>query len=132
MRSCGNSLTALSFLVPFSASAFAQSIFDCADFDSQEEAPAVYDQDTDDSKGLDGRICVSGVRESEQGREGMTLNQIRQAVNRGQRPKGMIRVNKGNGYEDQDNTYFTGGRSHSSSHHSLPPSFSREVCSRPG
>ena len=28
--------------------------FDCADFDTQEEAQAVYDQDTSDPSGLDG------------------------------------------------------------------------------
>lgn len=34
----------------------SQDQFDCADFDTQEEAQAVYDQDTSDPNGLDGPI----------------------------------------------------------------------------
>jgi len=34
--------------------AFAQDLYDCADFQYQEDAQAVYDQDTSDRYGLDG------------------------------------------------------------------------------
>jgi len=33
---------------------FAQDLYDCADFQYQEDAQAVYDQDTSDPYGLDG------------------------------------------------------------------------------
>jgi len=39
-----------------SSAAFAQDQFDCQDFATQEEAQAVYDEDTSDPNGLDGPI----------------------------------------------------------------------------
>lgn len=40
----------------FASAALAQDEFDCADFATQEEAQAVYDEDTSDPSGLDGPI----------------------------------------------------------------------------
>ena len=41
-------------MLVFAPSAFAQDLYDCADFSYQEDAQAVYDQDTSDPYGLDG------------------------------------------------------------------------------
>lgn len=40
----------------FAPAAMAQDEFDCGDFDFQEDAQAVYDEDTSDPSGLDGPI----------------------------------------------------------------------------
>ncbi len=38
----------------FAPPAFAQDLYDCGDFSYQEDAQAIYDQDTSDPYGLDG------------------------------------------------------------------------------
>jgi hypothetical protein len=62
-RATAVSVLALGAMAPFSGSAFAADQ-DCSDFDTQQEAQEVYDQDTSDPNRLDGddndgRACES-------------------------------------------------------------------------
>lgn len=61
-RATAVSVLAVGAMAPLSGSAFAADQ-DCSDFDTQQEAQAVYDQDTSDPNRLDddddGRACES-------------------------------------------------------------------------
>ncbi|HSK60653.1 MAG TPA: excalibur calcium-binding domain-containing protein [Actinomycetospora sp.] len=52
-RSTAVSVLAAGALVPLSGSAFAADVYNCSDFDTQQEAQEIYEQDTSDPNGLD-------------------------------------------------------------------------------
>jgi hypothetical protein len=52
-RATAVSVLAAGALVPLSGSAFAADEYNCSDFDTQQEAQEIYEQDTSDPNGLD-------------------------------------------------------------------------------